>query len=137
MEDITNADDQLLVEFTGWYTDAQFKHKYMPTRINSDITLYAGYIAHSVKVTFVSTNAMTDSGYVYLTSIYPKYYDGNVDFTSSELQEAILELNNFDITFSFKCNTISVTGLDGVAQNYYVYSNDASTVNDFAIKFSY
>jgi hypothetical protein len=49
----------------------------------------------------------------------------------------IYDANNFDITSSFKCNTISVTGLDGVAQNYYVYSNDVSTVKDFAIKFSY
>ncbi len=49
----------------------------------------------------------------------------------------IYDTNNFDITFSFKCNTISVTGLDGVAQNYYVYNNDVSTVNNFAVKFSY
>ena len=49
----------------------------------------------------------------------------------------IYDANNFDITSSFKCNTISVTGLDGVAQNYYVYNNDVSTVKDFAIKFSY
>ena len=49
----------------------------------------------------------------------------------------VYDANNFDITSSFKCNTISVTGLDGVAQDYYVYSNEASTVDNFAIKFSY
>lgn len=49
----------------------------------------------------------------------------------------VYDANNFDITSSFKCNTISVTGLDGVAQDYYVYSNETSTVDNFAIKFSY
>ena len=49
----------------------------------------------------------------------------------------VYDVNNFDITSSFECNTVSVTGLDGVTQNYYVYSNDVSTVDNFAIKFSY
>jgi hypothetical protein len=49
----------------------------------------------------------------------------------------IYDANNFDITSSFKCNTFSVTGLDGVARDYYVYNNAVSTVKDFAIKFSY
>ncbi|MBR1984452.1 MAG: InlB B-repeat-containing protein, partial [Clostridia bacterium] len=141
LEDITNADDQLLVEFTGWYTDAQFKHKYMPTRLNSDITLYAGYIAHSVKVTFISTNAMTDSGYVYLTSIYPKYYEGNVDFTSSELQEAILELNtdhyatgSGDYLFSYNPSTDSVGNISTETATYVGYIDKYFSIAGFGTK---
>ena len=49
----------------------------------------------------------------------------------------IYDANNFDITSTFECNVINITGLDNTTQQYYVYNNNASTVNNFAIKFSY
>lgn len=49
----------------------------------------------------------------------------------------IHDANSFDITSTFECNVINITGLDNTAQQYYVYNNNASTVNNFAIKFSY
>lgn len=49
----------------------------------------------------------------------------------------IYDANNFDITSTFECNVIDITGLDNTTQQYYVYNNNASTVNNFAIKFSY
>lgn len=49
----------------------------------------------------------------------------------------IFDANNFDVTTTFNCEVIDITGLDGIQKQYYVYSNNASTVNNFAIKFSY
>jgi hypothetical protein len=49
----------------------------------------------------------------------------------------ILDPNNFDVTSTFSRSTVSVVGLDGTAQDYYVYVNDASTVSNFIMKFSY
>ena len=47
----------------------------------------------------------------------------------------ILDQNSFDVTGSFTKHEISITGLDGTAQNYYVYVNSASTITDFKFTF--
>jgi hypothetical protein len=49
----------------------------------------------------------------------------------------IVDPNNFDITGSFTKHEVSVTGLDGSSQAYYVYVNGASTVTDFEVDFNY
>lgn len=49
----------------------------------------------------------------------------------------ILDPNSFDVTNTFNKTTMSIIGLDGTAQNYYVYTNSASTVTNFAMKFNY
>lgn len=49
----------------------------------------------------------------------------------------IIDQNNFDITSSFTKNTVSITGLDGTAQNYNVYVNGAATLDNFGITFNY
>ena len=49
----------------------------------------------------------------------------------------ILDPNSFDVTNTFNKTAISIIGLDGTAQNYYVYTNSASTVTNFAMKFNY
>ena len=59
---------------------------------------------------------------------YPSSY-GNI--------AKILDPNSFDVTNTFNKTAISIIGLDGTAQNYYVYTNSASTVTNFAIKFNY
>ena len=51
--------------------------------------------------------------------------------------KSIIDPNNFDVTATFTSTTVSVTGLDGTAQNYYVYVNGASTQSNFTMKFSY
>lgn len=48
----------------------------------------------------------------------------------------ILDPNSFDVTASFTKHEVSVTGLDGKAQNYYVYVNDAFTKTGFAFTFN-
>lgn len=49
----------------------------------------------------------------------------------------IIDPNNFDITGSFTKHEVSVTGLNGTSQAYYVYVNGASTVTDFEVDFNY
>lgn len=59
---------------------------------------------------------------------YPSSY-GNI--------AKILDPNSFDVTNTFNKTAISIIGLDGTTQNYYVYTNSASTVTNFAMKFNY
>lgn len=59
---------------------------------------------------------------------YPKTYGA---------LKTIMDPNNFDVTGTFTAIEVSVTGLDGTAQPYYVYVNGASTVENFNMKFSY
>ena len=51
--------------------------------------------------------------------------------------KSIIDPNNFDVTATFTSTTVSVTGLDGKAQDYYVYVNGASTQSNFTMKFNY
>ena len=59
---------------------------------------------------------------------YPKSY-GSI--------KKILDPNSFDVTNTFTRTEIKITGLDGSSQSYYVYVNNASTVNGFTMTFSY
>ena len=112
LNDIVNKDGNVLVEFTGWYTDKDCTTPYVASKINSDLTLYAGYETFPVNITFVSPNYMSDNGYVYLTSISPKYYDGKIDFDSEELLQAIYNLNT-DIYAKEGENLYSYNPLNG------------------------
>ena len=49
----------------------------------------------------------------------------------------IYDSNNFDVTNTFTKEVISITGLDGVAVEYNVYTNGTSTVSGFNMKFQY
>ena len=49
----------------------------------------------------------------------------------------IKDQNNFDVTATFTLNEMLITGLDGIAQSYYVYVNNASTLDNFKITYSY
>lgn len=51
--------------------------------------------------------------------------------------KSVLDPNNFEILGSFTRHEVSVTGLDGSAQAYYVYVNGASTVSGFTVNFKY
>lgn len=51
--------------------------------------------------------------------------------------KSIIDPNNFDVTATFGVQEVSITGLDGTAQTYYVYVNSASTVSNFTMKFNY
>ena len=51
--------------------------------------------------------------------------------------KSIIDPNNFEIIDGFTRSELSITGLDGTAQNYYVYVSGACTVTDFKIDFKY
>ena len=51
--------------------------------------------------------------------------------------KTIIDPNGFDNFGSFGRQEVSITGLDGTAQTYYVYVNSASTVSNFTMKFNY
>lgn len=59
---------------------------------------------------------------------YPKAYG---------VIKQIFDPNNFDVTGTFIRTEVSITGLDGTAQAYYVYTNGASTVDNFNMRFNY
>ena len=59
---------------------------------------------------------------------YPKAHGG---------LKSVIDPNGFDNTGAFAQSVISITGLDGTAQEYYVYVNGATTNTDFVMKFNY
>ncbi len=59
---------------------------------------------------------------------YPKSYGA---------LKSIIDANNFTVTDTFMRSELSITGLDGTTQSYYVYvSNGASTLSDFKYTFN-
>ena len=50
---------------------------------------------------------------------------------------SILDPNNFETIGNYTRSIVSVTGLDGTAQDYYVYVSGATTVSGFAVNFKY
>lgn len=59
---------------------------------------------------------------------YPKSYGA---------LKSIIDANNFTVTDAFTRSELSIIGLDGTAQTYYVYvSNGASTLSDFKYTFN-
>lgn len=51
--------------------------------------------------------------------------------------KSILDPNNFETIGNYTRSEVSVTGLDGTAQTYYVYTSGATTVSGFAVNFKY
>ena len=49
----------------------------------------------------------------------------------------IKDPNNFDVTGTFARKEVQVTGRDGTAQNYVVYTNGASTLSGFKFTFNF
>ena len=51
--------------------------------------------------------------------------------------KTITDPNGFNVTDTFTESTVSITGLDGTAQSYYVYTSDATTVSAFKMTFAH
>lgn len=51
--------------------------------------------------------------------------------------KSILDPNNFETIGNYTCSEVSITGLDGTAQTYYVYVSGATTVSGFTVNFKY
>lgn len=51
--------------------------------------------------------------------------------------KTITDPNGFNVTDTFTQSTVSITGLDGTAQSYYVYVSGATTVSAFKETFAH
>lgn len=51
--------------------------------------------------------------------------------------KSILDPNNFETIGDYTRSEVSITGLDGTAQTYYVYASGAATVNGFKVQYKY
>lgn len=51
--------------------------------------------------------------------------------------KTITDPNGFNVTDTFAQSELSITGLDGTAQDYYVYVSNATTVSAFKITFAH
>lgn len=51
--------------------------------------------------------------------------------------KSILDPNNFETIGNYTRSEVSVTGLDGTTQTYYVYVSGATTVSGFVVNFKY
>ena len=51
--------------------------------------------------------------------------------------KSILDPNNFETIGDYTRSEVSVTGLDGTAQTYYVYASGAATVSSFKVQYKY
>ena len=66
--------------------------------------------------------------------------DGHIVFAYPKAHgvlKSILDPNNFETIGNYTCSEVSVTGLDGTAQTYYVYVSGATTVSGFTVNFKY
>lgn len=66
--------------------------------------------------------------------------DGHMVFAYPKAHGAlksILDPNNFETIGNYTCSEVSITGLDGTAQTYYVYVSGATTVSGFTVNFKY
>lgn len=84
-------------------------------------------LTKKVEVKGNKTNSYT-CDYQRMVFAYPKSYG---------VLKSILDANGFENITAFTRYEVSVTGLDGTAQAYYVYVNGASTVSGFAMTFKY
>lgn len=51
--------------------------------------------------------------------------------------KSILDPNNFETIGDYTRSEVSITGLDGTAQTYYVYASGAATVSSFKVQYKY
>lgn len=66
--------------------------------------------------------------------------DGHMVFAYPKAHGAlksILDPNNFETLGNYTRSEVSITGLDGTAQTYYVYTSGATTVSGFVVNFKY
>lgn len=57
--------------------------------------------------------------------------------TANGVIKTIIDPNGFTVTDTFTQTTVSITGLDGTAQQYYVYTSAPTTVSSFKMKFAH
>ena len=103
---------------------------------------YYGVIDSNTEVTESVIKGLTKKVETKGTKNY-KYTANNQKMVFATLQsygkiKTIKDPNGFNVTDTFTESTVTITGLDGTSQSYYVYTaNSASTVTDFNMTFSH
>ena len=123
---VTDASDNVVTKSTSAFTFV-YPYYYGVCAEDAEITedLVEGLTKMIEKEGVKSIKYTTDNQKMVFA--YPKAYG---------VLTSVIDPNNFDVTTTFKATEVSITGLDGTAQAYYVYTNDASTVTDFVMKFT-
>lgn len=124
---VTDADDKVTTATTGTFT---FVYPY-----------YQGVVAADATVNEAAVKA--------LTKIIQTKGTKTVAYTASNQKmvfvvpvangpiKTITDQNGFNVTGTFAQSTISITGLDGSAQQHYVYVSDPTTVSSFKMTFAH
>ena len=124
---VTDASDQVVSKSTGSFT---FVYPFYVGVCAEDAVIDAELVAGLTK----KVEAKGAKSITYTTDnqkmifAYPKAHG---------VIKSVIDPNNFDVTATFKASEVSIVGLDGTSQAYYVYVNDASTVSDFVMKFNF
>ena len=125
---VTDSDDKVTSANTGSFT---FVYPYYYGVVNADVTPDADTVKNLSKLV---QSKGTKS--VPFTADNQKMVFATP--TGNGVIKTITDPNGFNVTDTFTQSTLSVTGLDGTAQSYYVYtSNGASTVSNFTMKFAH
>ena len=124
---VTDASDKVVSKSTGSFT---FVYPFYVGVCAEDAVIDAELVAGLTK----KVEAKGAKSITYTTDnqkmifAYPKAHG---------VIKSVIDPNNFDVTATFKASEVSIVGLDGTSQAYYVYVNDASTVSDFVMKFNF
>lgn len=124
---VTDAANKVYNANTGSFT---FVYPYFMGKCANDATINEDLVKGLTKKIETKGNksqAFT-CNFERMVFAYPKSY-GAI--------KQILDPNNFDVTGTFGRQEVSIVGLDGTTQVYYVYVNSASTVSNFNVRFNY
>lgn len=124
---VTDASGNVVSKNTaGW----NFVYPYYIGVCAEDATIDEALVESLTKKIEVKGNKSSSftCDYQRMVFAYPKTYGA---------LKSVLDPNNFEILGSFTQHEVSITGLDGTAQAYYVYVNGASTVSAFTVNFKY
>lgn len=124
---VTDAANKTYTAKTGAFT---FVYPYYMGVCAEDATINEALVESLTKKVEAKGNKSHSftCNYQRMVFAYPK---------SNGALKSIIDPNNFDVTGTFGRQEVSITGLDGTAQTYYVYVNSASTVSNFTMKFNY
>lgn len=124
---VTDADNKITPANTGTFT---FVYPY-----------YQGVIAASATANEATVKALTKliqtkgtKAVTYNASNQKMVFAAPV---SNGVIKTITDPNGFNVTDTFTQSTISITGLDGTVQQYYVYVSNPTTVSNFKMTFAH
>lgn len=123
---VTDASDEIVSKQTASFT---FVYPYYYGVIAEDAEINEELVEGLTKV--VEKEGVKSLSYTAdnqrLVIAFPKSYG---------VLTSAIDPNGFENIGAFKATEVSIIGLDGTAQTYYVYANDACTVQDFVMKFT-